>query len=430
MSKELGPVELAEAVDGVKAAFEAFKETNDARLAEMEAKGAADPLLAEKVERIESELTASQEKLDAAILAAKRAERVVVDEKGQPVDLDAKAQEWAKQHRIEGADSFDAKKLNAYETQFKHYLRKGDRAMNGDEFKALSVGSDPDGGYTVHADMSGRIAAKIFDTSPMRAYASVQTIGTDALEGLYDDDEASASWVAETAARTETDTPELGSWRIPVHELYANPMATQKLLDDSAFNAEQWLADKVALKMGRVESTAFVTGDGVGKPRGFTTYDAGTSIRAQVEQVNAGASGAFVAAPNSADVLIDALYKLKAQYRANASWFMNRNTMAEVRKLKDSNGYVWIPSIAAGQPATLLGHPVAAAFEDMADIAANSLSIAVGDMASAYQIVERQGTRVLRDPYSNKPYVGFYTVRRCGGALVNGEAIKLIKFAS
>ena len=228
---------------------------------------------------------------------------------------------------LKGAAEFNNEKLQEYKSQFGAYLRKGDQIMGADELKALSVGSDPDGGYTVHPDMSGAIAAKVFDTSPMRAYAAVQVIGTDALEGLYDDDEASAAWVQETGARPATDTPQMGAWRIPVHELYANPQATQKVLDDSNINIEAWLNGKVADKMGRTEATAFVTGNGVGKPRGFTTYANGTSIREQVEQVKTGVNGDFPAAPDGGDTLITALYALKAQYRANASWFMNRGSL-------------------------------------------------------------------------------------------------------
>lgn len=429
MSDQFNPEELKNAVAAVGTAFEEFKKTNDDRLKEIEAKGAADPLLEEKLAKITTDMDANQKKLDDALLAMKRKERVVVDQNGNAIDLDAKAQEWAKERGHAG--DFDNEGMIAYKSQFNAYLRKGDQIMGAEELKALSVGSDPNGGYTVHPDMSGAISKKVFDTSPMRAYASIQVIGTDALEGMYDDNEASSSWVNETGSRAATDTPELGVWRIPVHELYANPQATQKLLDDSSMNVEMWLNEKVAAQMGRTEATAFVTGDGVGKPRGFTTYANGTSIREQVEQVKTGVNGDFAAAPAGGDALISALYSLKAPYRANASWFMNRSTMAEARKLKDSDGaYIWSPGIAAGQPATLLGYPVAPAFEDLADMATGSLSIAVGDMRSAYQIVDRQGVRVLRDPYSNKPYVGFYTVKRVGGALTCGEAIKLIDFSA
>ena len=424
---ELNLEDVKKSVEGINKAFEEFKTANDQKIDDFATKGAVDTLVEEKLTKINDDMTKFQKNLDDWQLAQKRQAKVFFDEKGNEIDLDAKAQKWAEAKGYRG--DFDHTAMTEYKSKFNQYIRKGDQIMGADELKALSVGSDPDGGYTVHPDMGGSISKKIFDTSPMRAYASVQVIGTDALEGMYDDNEATANWVGETGSRSSTDTPELGAWRIPVHELYANPQATQKLLDDSSVSIESWLAENVASKMARVEATAFVTGSGVNQPRGFTTYTDGTSIREQVEQVDTGVNGDFPAAPAGGDVLITALYKLKAAYRARAAWFMNRTTMAATRKEKDSDGaYLWSPGIAAGQPATLLGYPVAPAFEDMADIATGSLSIAVGDMASAYQIVERQGTRVLRDPYSVKPRVEFYTTRRCGGGLINGEAIKLINF--
>lgn len=423
--------EVMKAVTEVKTAFEAFKEANDARLKEIEAKGAVDPATEAKIAKIEADLERAQKVADDAVLAAKRQSRVVTDEKGNAVDLDAKALEWADaiaRKRGTRATDFGAKELDAYKGSFVGYLRKGDQIMGADEIKALSVGSDPDGGYVVTPDTTGQVVKRVFETSPMRAYASVQVISTDALEGLSDLDEAGAAWVAETASRTESTTPKLGQWRIPVHELSAFPFATQKLLDDASINMESWLADKVADKFARAEATAFVTGDGIGKPRGFLTYPNGTTLPGTIEQVPTGVSGAYAAAPNGGDVLIDALYGLKAPYRANATWFMNRATLKLTRKLKDSDGaYLWAPGIERGQPSTILGYPVAS-FEDMPDPGASSLSVAVGDMRQAYQIVDRIGIRVLRDPYTNKPFVGFYSTKRVGGDVVNFEALKLIRF--
>lgn len=425
--------QAVEAVKQVNVAFEEFKRANDARLAEIEKKGVADPLLEEKLKRIDADLDRAQRVADEAALAAKRQNRFATDAKGENIDLDVKAAEWAgmlARRRGETVPAFDAAGMDGYKAAFDRFLRKGEEVMSVDERKALSVGTDPDGGYVVNPDLSGRIVMKVFETSPMRAYASIQVISSDALEGLFDLEEASSGWVGETDARSETNTPQLGKWRIPVHELYAKPKATQKLLDDASINMEAWLASKVAEKFARDEANAFVVGNGVGKPRGFLTYGSGTTLPGTIEQFPTGSSGAFAAAPNGGDVLINALYGLKAQYRANATWFMNRATMTATRKLKDSDGaYLWSPGIAAGQPASLLGYPVAS-FEDMPDPASNSLSIAVGDMREAYQIVDRLGIRTLRDPYSAKPYVEFYTTKRVGGDVVNFEAIKLVRFGS
>ena len=425
--------QAVEAVKQVNVAFEEFKRANDARLAEIEKKGAADPLLEEKLRRIDADLDRAQKVADEAALAAKRQSRVVTDEKGDRIDLDAKAADWAgmlARRRGETVPAFDAAGLDSYKAAFDRFLRKGEEVMSVDERKALSVGTDPDGGYVVNPDLSGRIVMKVFESSPMRAYASIQVISSDALEGLFDLDEAASGWVGETDSRAETNTPVLGKWRIPTHELYAKPKATQKLLDDASINMEAWLASKVAEKFGRDESNAFVVGNGSNKPRGFLTYSSGTTLPGTIEQFPTGSSGAYAAAPNGGDVLINALYGLKAQYRANATWFMNRATLTATRKVKDSDGaYLWSPGIAAGQPATLLGYPVAS-FEDMPDPASNSLSVAVGDMREAYQIVDRLGIRTLRDPYSAKPYVEFYTTKRVGGDVVNFEAIKLVRFGA
>jgi HK97 family phage major capsid protein len=198
---------------------------------------------------------------------------------------------------------------------------------------------------------------------------------------------------------------------------------------------EAWLQGKITDKFSRAENDAFVNGSGVDKPRGFLTYPGRTSIEVfeigAIGAYNTGANGAFSADPNGADVLIDALYGLKAQYRANAAFFMNRRTTSAVRKLKDGEGsYLWAPGLQAGQPASLLGY-TQASFEDMPNLTVTgALAIAVGDMNAAYQVVDRIGVRVLRDPYSNKPFIEYYATKRTGGDMVNFEAIKLIKFAA
>lgn len=425
---------VSEAIDTLNRGFDEFKKANDERLAQIEKKGAADTVTEAKIAKIEADLEKAQAIANEAVLAAKRQNRIVTDEKGDKIDLDAKAQEWAeansRRRGVPFAGTYGASDLDAYKRAFDTFMRKGEEVMGPEERKALSVGSDPDGGYVVNPDMTGRIVQKVFETSPMRAYASIQVISTDALEGLYDLNEASSGWVGETEARSDTGTPQIGKWRIPVHELYAKPKATQKLLDDASINMEAWLASKVAEKFARDESTAFVSGNGINKPRGFLTYASGTTNPGTIERVKTGTSSAFATNPNGLDKVIDALYALKAPYRANATWFMSRAVTALARKLKDSDGqYQWQPSSQAGQPATLLGYPVAA-FEDMEALAANSLSMAVADMREAYQIVDRIGIRTLRDPYSTKPYVEFYTTKRVGGDVVNFEAIKLIEFGS
>jgi HK97 family phage major capsid protein len=421
----------ADAVIEIKKGFEAFKEANDLRLKEIEAKGAADPVLEAKLAKIEGDMDKAQKTADDAYLAVKRSQRFAADNGGD--DLEAKASRWADEaagYTKKRASDFGAEQMAEYKTAYLSFMRKNfDRDLLTDaERKTLSVGQDSSGGYFVYPDLSGRIIAKVFETSPVRAFAGVQTIGTDALEGYYDNDEVGFGWTSELGSRPATTTPDVGKWRIDVHEMYAMPEASQNVLDDAILDLESWLDGKIADKFARAENAAFVSGNGTGKPRGFLTYADGTDLTNSVEQFDTGINGAFAAAPNGGDVLINALYGLKAQYRANATWFMNRATSALTRKLKDSDGaYLWSPGIAAGQPASLLGYPVAS-FEDMPDPATGSLSIAVGDMRSAYQIVDRQGIRMLRDPFTAKPKILFYATKRTGGAMVNGEALKIVNF--
>lgn len=430
---ELDLAQVTQAVAEVKTAFEQFKDANEERTKSL-AKGVVDPLIEAKLAAINEEMNKKQEQLDKLYASTRRKHLYVDGVEVDQADLDKKALSWAgmvakaKGTRIESYTHQDAM---GYKAAFLEYLRKDDRVLTADETKALSVGSDPDGGYVVDPDTSGRIVMKQFETSPMRQYASVQVISSDALEGLFDLDEAASGWVSETGSRAETSTPQLKAWRIPVNEQYAEPRATQKLLDDAYINMEDWLAAKVSEKFTRTENAAFVNGTGVGQPRGFLTYTAGTTLPGTIEQLATGANGAFASDPAGADKLMSLIYSLKSNYLRNAAFFMNRTTAGGVRVLKDSNGnYLWQPSVQAGQPSTLLGYPVAS-FEDMPSYTTTgALAIAFGDMAEAYQIVDRLGIRVLRDPYTAKPFVKFYTTKRVGGDVINFEAIKLLKFAT
>lgn len=432
---ELDLKQVTEAVTKVNEAFEGFKEADKEREAEIKRLGEELPETKAKMDKIEADLAKYQAIADEAVLASKRQSRVVTDAGGNEVDLDAKASQWAdvaETYTKKRPEEFGAVQMAEYKDAFVSFMRKNfDRDLLTDhERKTLSVGQDSAGGYFVYPDLSGRIISKIYETSPVRAYAGVQVIGTDALCGYYDNDEVGFGWVSELESRPGTTYPDVGKWRIPVHEMYAMPSASQTVLDDAILDLESWLDGKIADKFARAENAAFVTGSGVGRPRGFLDYADGTDLTNSIERFDTGVNGAFAGAPNGGDVLISALYGLKAQYRANATWFMNRATTALTRKLKDSEGaYLWNPGIAAGQPATLLGHPVAA-FEDMPDPATDSLSIAVGDLRQAYQIVDRQGIRMLRDPYTAKPKILFYATKRTGGDLVNGEAMKLVEFTA
>ena len=395
--------EITERVATLGHAWEQFKQVNDARLREVERKGHADPLYNEHLSNINSVLDNYKQRLDHIETANER-----------PFLGGAAEQKSGERSNSE------------YGKAFRNYLRKGmDAGLEALQTKALSVGSDPDGGYLVTPIMSANIVQAIFETSPIRQLAAVETISSDSLELIDDHDQAAAGWTSETGAISETSSPTLAKRNIPTNELYAQPKATQKLVDDSAIDIEAWLSKKIADIFARKENTAFVGGNGVGQPRGLLTYAAGTSW-GKIEQVNSGTNGAV-----TSDALINLFYSLKDAYARNATFLMNRTVVQSVRLLKQAttNQYMWQPGLAAGTPDTLLGVPVALA-ADMPVAATNSLSVAVGDFKSGYQIVDRRGIRILRDPFTEKPFVKFYATKRVGGDVVNFEAIKLMKLST
>lgn len=445
--------ELQQAVESLNTAFVEFKAANDLALKEVAKKGVVDPIITEKIDKLNiaieeksalletasKEQKAAAERMDALETVLSRSGPGASDPKedlelrsaacdhiraegyelGRPIDLE--------ERDIEKVD-LDAYKL--YTKHFGTYIRRDTAAFHRKlgvpslETKLLSVDRDPGGGYWVTPEMSGRITQIVFETSPIREFAAVEQIGSDSLEMISDNNQAGFGWVAEQESRAETTTPDVGKRTIFAHELYAEPRVTQKLLDDAGFNVERWLSGKVAERFARVEATAFVTGTGVGQPRGIATYPAGTAD-GQIQQVNSGTAGAVVA-----DGLLDLVYSLKGPYHRNARFMAARLTLRDIRKLKDGQGrYLWEPIVQQGQPNLLLGFPIHQA-DDVAAVAANSLSIIFGDFKTAYTIVDRKGIRVLRDPFTAKPFVKLYTTRRVGGDIVNFEALKLQKLAA
>ncbi|WP_416358220.1 phage major capsid protein [Aureimonas phyllosphaerae] len=315
-------------------------------------------------------------------------------------------------------DSVNVDEYKAYEATFGRMMRKEMFELTGDEQKAMSVGSDPDGGYLVPTAVSSRIITRVYETSPLDELATHETISTDAIEIPIDTDEAGAGWVGETEARPETSTPQVGVQRIPVHELYAKPKVTQQLLEDAGVDIEAWLGRKVAEKFARMRAAAFVTGNGIKKPRGILTYAAGNNgVRGTIAQIPSGAPTTL-----TPDGLIALMFALKDRYLANANWLMKRGTVAQAMLFKDGQGqYMWRPGLQEGQPSMLLGHSIRRA-DDMPGVAAGALPIAFGDFRAGYLVVDRLGIRVLRDPYSSKPFVEFYTRTRVGGDVVDFEA--------
>jgi HK97 family phage major capsid protein len=309
------------------------------------------------------------------------------------------------------------------------YLRRGDQG--GIELKSFSGASGPEGGFAVPQEIDALIGATLKDISPIRSIATVVQTGTAGYRKLVTTGGTPSGWVSETAGRPETDTPDFNEIAPPTGELYANPAASQAMLDDAAFDVESWLADEIAREFAQAEGAAFVGGSGVNQPRGFlnaAVTDENDDVRAfgSLQYVPSGSSGSF----DSEDVLVDLVHTLRPAYRQGASFVMNSSTLAHIRKFKTADGaFLWQPSLANGQPATLLGYPVVEA-EDMPDIAADSLSIAFGNFRAGYLIAERSATSILRDPFTNKPFVHFYATKRVGGQIMNSEAIKLMQFSA
>lgn len=331
-------------------------------------------------------------------------------------------------------NEFNMEEYRAYKSALASYMRGGKDNLTPDERKAMQVGIDSDGGYLVNADMSGRIVTRLFDLSPIRAIANVQVIGSDALEGIEDLNEADAGWVGEVAARTETNTPQVGKYRIEAMEMYAKPKASQKLIDDSSVDITNWLAMKVADKFARLEGAAFVVGNTPTRPRGFASYATAATADATrawgtFEHVKTGANGAFHT--TQADPLFDLISAFKPGYLNGATWVTRRSVMNAIRKFKTTTTleYIWQPGLQMGQPDRLLGYPIVMA-EDMPAITTGSNSMALGNFQLGYQIVDRLGVRVLVDPYTDKPYVQYYTIKRTGAAAVQFEAIKFVNFAA
>ena len=416
--------QLQQAVDDLGSGIEEFKKTHAEELKQYALTGDVDALIKEKMEKLQTtietrqaeidterkasaaSLKAHDEKIEELETALTRASSAAPDPKaelelrsqaceliradyfdqGQPLDLSP-----------EGVDDKDLEAYGSYRQHFSTYLRRGSSAFLKKlgapalETRLLSVDRDPGGGYWVKPEMSSRIATIVRETSPIREFATVETIASDSLELIRDEDQAGFGWVAEQETRAETTTPDIGKKTIHAHEVYAEPRVTQKLLDDAGFDVEGWLGRKVGDRFARAEATAHVAGTGVGQPRGFTTYPAGTAS-GQIEQVNSGTAGAV-----TADGLMDLIYSIKGPYTRNARFMAARLTIRDIRKLKDGQGnYLWERNFQVGQPLNVLGWPMHQA-DDMAAVASASLSVAFGDFAIAYTIVDRFGIRVLRD---------------------------------
>lgn len=393
--------EVTERVHTLGNAWEEFKHVNDARLNEIEHKGYADPLYLEHLRKINDAIDNTKSRID-------RIETV----QARPG------------FEMSGATSLAGN--SEYKAAFNNYLRKGmDAALEALQTKALSVGTDSNGGFLVPNEVAQMIVGIVNESSPMRSLATVETISSDALDLVQDPNDFAAAWGDETTDRSAVDsaTPSLSRLSIATFEMYSQPKATQKLIDDGSINIEQWIAQKVGDKFARLEATSFITGDGTTMPQGILSLPAGTTFGTQIEQKTTGVSAVV-----TADSLIQLYYALKDEYAKRATFLMHRTTVQAVRLLKEAttNQYLWQPGLTAGTPDSLLGVPVKIS-ADMPVPGASSLSVAVGDFKRAYLIVDRIGIRTLRDPFTAKPFVKFYTTKRVGGVVMNTDAVKILK---
>jgi HK97 family phage major capsid protein len=403
-TKAFGTPQAPASHEEIMRLHEAFRQANDDRLAQLERRMSADVVTREQMDRVERMLGTQQARLDQLMLKEAR-----------PALSPACGEALPSEHK----QAFEA------------YVRRGDEAaLRGLDSKAMSLGSPQDGGYLVPPETEAAIGKRLSQLSPIRGIAGVRTVSGAVLKKPFALSGPATGWVGETAARPQTASPQLTELQFPTMELYAMPAATASLLEDSAVDLDQCISGEVETAFAEQEAAAFVTGDGVNKPRGFLDYpvvEEGSWAWGSLGAVVTGVAGALPE-EHPSDRLIEAIYALKAGYRQNAHWVMNRRTQAMLRKLKDADGnYLWQPPAAVGQKAMLMGFPLVEA-EEMPDVAPDAAAIAFGDFQRGYLVVDRRGVHVLRDPYSAKPYVLFYTTKRVGGGVQDFDAIKLIRF--
>lgn len=389
-----------DSIEALATAFEAFKTTHTASLDEIKA-GKTDVVTTEKLGKIEADL----DKLQAAVESVNLKASLGGIESEQPRDPE-------------------------YTGQFQAYFKGREPSAKMEELRAAATKTDGEGGYLAPIEWDRSISKRQKVISPMRQNSSVITISSAGFKKVYSDGIVGSGWVGETAARPQTTTPGLTSLGFTIGEIYANPAASQGLLDDAEIDVEAWLADEVSTEFDKQEGVAFLSGDGSNKPDGVLTYVTGGTNAAKhpFGAILALASGA--AATVTADALFDLQADLPAEFLPNAKFFMNRASQATFRKLKTGDGaYLWQPSLALGVPPTLAGEPVVD-MPGMQNVAAGNIAALYGDMVETYQVVDRTGVRVLRDPYTAKPFVLFYTTKRVGGGVKNPTAMRALKIGA
>lgn len=382
-------------IEALGQAFEEFKATHTQELKALK-DGAATGDLKAKLEKVEAALDSHQKEIEDA---------------------------HTKLASAQMGSGAAGQKDKEYSAAFMAHMKKGEVQA------ALNKGADDEGGFLTPTEWDRTITDKLVLVSPMRQICGVQTTSKNAYTKLFNVGGTGSGWVGEADVRPETNTGEFAPLTINTGEIYANPAATQQILDDAEINLESWLAGEVQTEFAKQEGLAFVSGNGTNKPNGILTYVTGGANAAKhpfgaIKTVNSGAAAAI-----TSDGVIDLIYDLPSAFTGNARFTMNRKTQGLIRKLKDGQGnYLWQPSYVAGQPATLAGFAVTE-IPDMPDVAAGAKAVMFGDFKQGYLIVDRIGVRVLRDPYTKKPYVLFYTTKRVGGGLVNPECLRALNIA-
>lgn len=401
---ETKTIELAQEFEAMNRLVHEYRQENDLRLNDIERKMREDVLREEKLTRMDQALDAMTQRLSSAEIKARRP--------------------------VFAAGNRDSLAAIEHKSAFETYIRSGEaQALAQLEMKALGNPGNGDGGYLVPADVEQGILARLAGLSPIRAIASVQSLAGPIFRKAVSQLGAVRGWTGDVAPGNTPDP--LTSLDFPTAELYCQPAATQTMLDDPAIDIEQWIGAEIERALALAETTAFVNGNGTNKPRGFLNVPSVANASwtwGNLGYVTTGLSAAFPAT-NPSDVLVDLAHALKSPYRQNGTFVMNRGTQNVIRKFKDSQGnYIWQPPSLIGARSTLINYPVVES-EDMPAIAANSLSVAFGDFQRGYLVIDRLGIRALRDPYSAKPYVLFYTTKRVGGGVQDFDAIKLLRFS-
>lgn len=425
---------MIEEIGKVQADFHA---AYDKQLEELR-KGVDDPVTREKVERLNTEVGRLQAAIDKMAIDIGQSQIPA----GDALTADEQAASDAFRMCLLGVHDqipdFDPRAMTQnqrnYAPAFRSYLRRGtDEGLRGrDERAEMTTQQDDHGGYFTPAEMTAGIERLLRDMGAMRRIARRLTTGNNAVTFMQSPGEAGAGWVNEKDKRPETDTPRVTRLTIPIFEMYAQPAATQTLLDDAGIPIEGWLTQEVGYAFAGLEEKAFIEGDGVDAPRGLLSYPIVKNANWVWEKVGYIASGDANTLPadkNGADALIDLQYSMDQRLRPGAVWLMNQATQATIRKMKDDNGqYYWQPSMQLGQPASLFGHSILTD-DYMPDVAAGKYPIAFISPI-CYTVIDRMGVRVLRDPYTAKPNILFYSTRRVGGGMRRFDAAKIMKIAA